>query len=393
MTKKFGFLVTLVVLLLIIQPVFAEEDLNINQDEIIQQQLDKLDLTEIDEMLRKADAELNGVLPTTNGQDLLKMIITHSYKLDFGGLIKNLLKYMFKEVIVNFDLLSKLIILAILCAILKSVQSSFEQGTVSKLAHAICYLVLVGLALSSFWIALNYGRLAIDNMVTFMQALLPLLLSLLVAMGGLISTTIFHPLIILLISTLSTVVSQVVFPLIFFSAILTILSNIAEGFKISKLADLIKDLSVGFLGVMLSVFIGVMVVRGVTSSVSDGVSVRTAKFVTSNFVPIVGKMFSDALEILVSCSSLLKNAIGVLGVIGIILVCAFPVLKIVALIFVYKLASALIQPIADIKIVECLNDMGKSLTLVFAAVASVAIMFFAALTIIVGAGNFTMMIR
>lgn len=383
----------LLILVSTVQQVYAAEEINIGQDEVIRAQLEKLDLSEIDRVLREANSEFTGLLPVTNGQDLIKMILTHSYKLDFLGLIKTVLKYLFKEIIMNFNLLSKVIILTILSAILQSIQSSFEHGTVSKLASAVCYLVLISLALDSFWIAINYGKSAIDNMVSFMQSLLPMLLTMLAAMGGLVSTAIFHPLMIILISTLSTVINQVVFPLIFFSAVLTIVGNIGDGFKTSRLAGLIKDLSIGSLGILLSVFIGVMIVQGITGAVSDGVSVRTAKFLTGNFVPIVGKMFSDALEILISCSLLLKNAIGILGVIGIIFVCAFPVLKIVAMILVYKIASALIQPIADSKVIECLNGMTKSLILVFAAVASVAIMFFAALTIIIGTGNLTVMMR
>lgn len=393
MSKKVFLFSILVIVLALIQTAYAQEKSNVSQDEIIRAQLEKLDLSEIDQMLKEANAEFNGELPIADGQELIKKILTHSYQLDFWGLIKTIFRYLFKEVIINLDLLAKLVVLTILCAILQNVQTSFEQGTVSKLAHAVCYLVLVGLALNSFWIAINYGKTAIDNMVGFMQSLLPMLLTMLAAMGGLVSTAIFHPLMILLISTLSTIVNQVVFPLIFFSAVLTIVGNLAEGFKTSRLADLVKNLSIGFLGIMLSVFIGVMVVQGITGSISDGVSVRTAKFLTGNFVPIVGKMFSDALEILISCSLLLKNAIGVLGVIGIVFVCAFPVLKIIALILVYNIAGALIQPIADSKIIDCLNGMGKSLTLVFAAVSSVAIMFFAALTIIVGTGNITAMMR
>ncbi len=73
--------------------------------------------------------------------------------------------------------------------------------------------------------------------------------------------------------------------------------------------------------------------------------------------------------------------------------CAFPVLKILSVIFIYKLAAALIQPIGDEKIVNSLNGLANSLIMLFVTVSSVAMMFFIAVTIIIGAGNITVMMR
>lgn len=75
---------------------------------------------------------------------------------------------------------------------------------------------------------------------------------------------------------------------------------------------------------------GVISVRGITSSVTDGVTIRAAKYITGNFVPVIGKMFADATDTVISASLLVKNAIGLSGVIIILFLCAFPAIKIPA---------------------------------------------------------------
>jgi stage III sporulation protein AE len=92
-------------------------------------------------------------------------------------------------------------------------------------------------------------------------------------------------------------------------------------------------------------------------------------------------------------SLLLKNAIGLTGVLVLGAIVIFPVLKILAIAVIYRLAAAMLQPIGNNLIADTLEDMAGSLFLAFAAVASVAIMFFLTVVIIVGAANFTVMLR
>jgi stage III sporulation protein AE len=60
---------------------------------------------------------------------------------------------------------------------------------------------------------------------------------------------------------------------------------------------------------------------------------------------------------------------------------------------VYKFVGAVMQPVVDKKVVDCLTSVGNSLTLVFASVLSVAVMFFVMITIIISTGRLVMMVR
>ncbi|NLZ55022.1 MAG: stage III sporulation protein AE, partial [Thermoanaerobacteraceae bacterium] len=147
------------------------------------------------------------------------------------------------------------------------------------------------------------------------------------------------------------------------------------------------------LGLFLSVFLGILVVQGAAASAVDGISIRTAKFASKNFIPIVGGIFSDTVDTVVGCSLILKNAIGFAGLIVILLTILFPVIKILAMVFIYRLAGAIIQPLGEEAMVKCLNDMANNLTFIAITVSSVALMFFVAVTVIIASGNITLMMR
>jgi len=181
--------------------------------------------------------------------------------------------------------------------------------------------------------------------------------------------------------------------LLFLSSILSIVSSFSDKYKVTQLAVLLRNISLGLLGAFLTIFLGIISVQGATSAVADGITIRTAKYVTSNFVPIVGRMFSDAADTVLGASLLVKNAVGMVGVVIIIIICVFPAIKIITLALVYNFSSAIMQPLGNSPIISCLSTIGKNMIFVFAALATVCLMFFLALTIVITAANISVMVR
>ena len=127
--------------------------------------------------------------------------------------------------------------------------------------------------------------------------------------------------------------------------------------------------------------------------VADGIGIRTAKFVTGNFIPVIGRMFTDAADTVIGASLLLKNTVGIAGVVILLIMTAFPALKILLIAMVYKVAAAILQPLGAGQMIKCLDIISKNIIYVFAALAIVSLMFFLTVTVIVAAGNITMMVR
>ncbi len=307
--------------------------------------------------------------------------------------LSGILQFIFHEIIANGKLLGTLILLTVFSVFLQTLQSTFEKTSVSKVANAIVFMVLMIIALNSFYVAVDYAKDTIAAITDFMIALIPLLLALIASSGGVLSSAFFHPMLLFLMNTSGALIEYIVLPLLFLSTMLSIVSMLSEHYKVTQLAGLLRTWSVGLLGIFMTVFLGVISVQGVSTAVADGIGIRTAKFVTGNFIPVVGRMFTDAADTVIGASLILKNTVGIAGVVILLIMTAFPALKILLIALVYKVAAAILQPLGAGAMIKCLDIISKNIIYVFAALAIVSLMFFLTVTVIVAAGNITMMVR
>ena len=125
----------------------------------------------------------------------------------------------------------------------------------------------------------------------------------------------------------------------------------------------------------------------------DGVTAKTAKAVVSSVIPVVGKVLGDVVDSVLGCGVILKNAVGVVGVIVIIGICILPVLKIATLSIMYSLASAVVQPVADDKIVKLLDEMSGVFKLLLAILCSLSVILIIGVTLVIKISNSGMMYR
>ncbi|MBB3109173.1 stage III sporulation protein AE [Paenibacillus phyllosphaerae] len=364
-----------------------------NPNAIADEQLSGIDTEAVESYWNKLMDEYGGLFPDREVPSFMEMILPGGEGLKLTTILRGLMEYVLHEILYNGKLLVTIVMLTVFSMILETLQTAFERNTVSKVAYSITYMVMIVIAVNSFNVAIGYAKDAIAGMIEFMMAMIPLLLTLLASMGNVVTVSVMHPLIIFMIHAVGTVIYTIVFPLLFFSAVLHIASAITDKFKVTQLANVLRNFAIGLMGVMLTIFLGVISVQGATGSVTDGVTMRTAKFVAGNFVPVIGRTFSDAADTVMSASLLVKNAIGLAGVIILILLCAFPAVKILTLALIYNVSAAVMQPLGDSPIVGCLQTIGKTLIYVFAALAAVGLMFFLAVTIILTAGNAAVMIR
>ncbi|HBM80155.1 MAG: stage III sporulation protein AE [Clostridiales bacterium] len=386
MMKK---IICIIFILILLSPVtvYADSTGDMQKGDTYDAQVNSIDTQNIEKFIDQLNRETESYLPPLNLKSFISMFKSEGGGYSLTGLLNGMLKYFFNDVLLNAKLLSQLVILSIICAILKNLENAFSSENISNLAYYACYLVLIIIIVKSFTLAVGIGRDTINKMVDFMTAMLPVLISLLTSVGGFASASIFDPLIMIMVQIISTAVKNIIIPLIFLNVILSIVNNISDTFQVTKLADLLKQIVKWGLGFMLTVFVGIITIRGTAVKSLDQVTVKTAKFAIDNFIPVVGKCLSDAISTIAGYSLVLKDAISTFGLIALVILCIFPLIKIITLVLIFKVTGALIQPISDKRIIECLNSVGDSLTLIFASVLCVAIMFFIMITVMASTGK------
>lgn len=346
-----------------------------------------------DEIDRYTDEETMELFRGFDADRLMSDLAAGTVEVDLKDTGQRLLRFFFRELYQNLGILVKITVLVVICALLKNLQAGFMSEGAGQIAFYACYMVLVSMLLVSFRTVMTMGISIIDRMVGFMYASVPVIMALLVSGGNITAGGILHPAMLLIIEVTATVIRNVFVPLVYISAILTIVNNISEKIQLTRLVSLIKQIVSWSLGIILTVFIIAVSVQGTLGAVIDGATQKAAKFAISTFIPIVGKTLSDAAETVIGCTLVIKNAAGVGVMAGILLISVLPLIKIIALAGLFKAAGALLEPISENRITNCINDIAGSMIHIFALSASVAFMFIVSVTALISAGNASAMLR
>ena len=382
--RRFCRMLLIILGVLLLFPVFA-----IATEDLGSEQIEALNLPSVVDSFNKNGEQ---IIPDFNPNKLIEEISKGNLNFDSKSIFNKAIYFFTKEINENLIIIIKIILVGILCAIFKNLQDNLG-GNTGEIAFYACYLLMVSFIIVGFRNSIEIGQKAIFDMVGFMQALVPVLISLLVSTGNAASSTALYPIIILVIEVASSILGSIMVPAVFLIAILSIISNISDKVQISKLAGFIKTISTWGMGFVLTVFVGVITIEANLAATIDGVAGKTAKFAFSKSIPIVGQVLSDAVETVMGCSLVIKNSIGVVGTILILSIVLVPLIKILAITLIYKFAAVLIEPVADARMVRCINDIGGTLTLLFSIVVSVSFMFIIAITTLIKTGSIAAMIR
>lgn len=334
----------------------------------------------------KTDVELVNEL---NPSEYVKSYIENGEgNISFSVILKAILSLLFREIRSVLKLVISVMVIAILCSLLKNLQDAFKNDNISQIAFFACYSILIMILSKSFLISISVAIEAINEISNFMNALLPILVTMIALAGGLVQAATLDPIILAGVTIIPKIYVTIIIPLILISFVMEFANNISNEHKIDNLCKLLKQVIMWLQGIIITVFIAVLTIRGITADTMDAVALKTTKFAIDNFVPIVGKTFSDAITSVAGYSLIIKNAITGVGLIVIVLVLIYPIIKLIIMAFIYKLSAGLIEPISDKRITSSIASAGDALMLLLSCVISVSFMFFILLGIMASAGKF-----
>jgi len=220
-----------------------------------------------------------------------------------------------------------------------------------------------------------------------MQILLPILIPLMVSMGGFTSGSILNPVILGAITLFNTVLQKFILPAIFISAIFILVNSMTDRDYVNKLAHFLRGAATFSTGLAVTFFTGLTAIQGIVTQSADGLLVNTARYSINNFVPIVGGFAADSIDMVLGCIGIIKTGVGILGVILIVCLLAIPLLKIIAIAVIYKITAIIIEPIGNKQVSNALNEMGNSVITMAVVLFLTTLMFLIFLTIVIGIGG------
>lgn len=314
-------------------------------------------------------------------------------KIDNQKLYKKIINLLGKEVTSSLKTLISILVIIVIHGILKSITDNLENNSISQIIYFVQYILIVTLIMSNFTEIIELVRKTANDLVGFINVLIPLLLTLMVYTGNIATSTIIEPIILFVSNFVGNLIVDILIPIVLIIVVFSIISKISEKVQIDKLSKFLKSGVVWVLGVILTIYVGVVSLEGTLSSSVDGITAKTAKTAVSSVIPVVGKVLGDVVDSVLGCGVILKNAVGFVGVIVILGICVAPIIKIATLSIIYSLASAVIQPIADDKIVKLLDEMGGVFKLLLGILCALSVILIVGITMVIKISNSGMMYR
>lgn len=362
--------------------------IEVSQTEILSSQKDAVNISKF---VDEAQKYTKDVYEDIDFNQLLNSALQGN--IDNKLLYKSIFNVLGKETISSIRTIASIMIVIIIHSILKSISEGLENKGVAQVSYYVQYILIVTLIMTNFADIITMLKETITNLVAFSNTLIPILITLILTTGSIGTANMLQPILLFIITFIGNFILNVAIPVLLASTALGIVSKISSYVQLERLSKFFKSSIIWALGVVLTLFVSIVSIEGSLSSSVDGVTAKTAKAAVSSFIPVVGKILGDAVDTVIGCASILKNAVGIVGIIIIIGICILPIIKLILLMITYYIGSAICEPIADEKIVKLLSQMGDTFKIMLGIMCSLSVMLIIGTTLVMKISNSSLMYR
>lgn len=190
-------------------------------------------------------------------------------EVDNSTFAKRVLNLLGSEVISSIKAIGSILVIIVIHSILKSISESLEDNGISKLIYYAQYILIVTIIMANFSDIVKMIQDTTTNLVAFMNMLVPLLITLMMSTGSIATSGVIEPIILFMINFIGNMIQDIFLPFLMICMALVILSKLSDQVKIDKLSKFLKSGVVWFLGIILTVFVGVVSLEGTMSSSVD----------------------------------------------------------------------------------------------------------------------------
>lgn len=268
------------------------------------------------------------------------------------------------------------LLIAVLCAVVMTVHSSKSTASIPDYIIVAGVLAITCACAGNLHTMIGMGKSSIEEVNSFSKALLPSLSAAVAASGIPLSATAGYTATVVFADVLINVVANLLFPLVYaYIAVSAADAAVGNG-TLARIADFIKWIASTALKVLLTVFVTYLSISGLLASTTDMLGTKTAKVAVSGAIPVVGGVIADATETVIAGAMVMKNAIGVFGMLTILSVCLTPFITLGVNFFVFKASAAICAPMVDGRLAKLVDNISTAFGIVLGMSASCALLMF-----------------
>ena len=363
-----------------------EEDLEEELGQEIDNQLGNLDLSSLEDILNSlTDGEL-AIFGSNSFIGKLQDLINGNFE-DGTSLWSALLNLFFENILSLLPIISIIIAVALLGSMIQGLKPANNGKSISNIIHFVTYGVIVVLVLSITVKMVTLTTNTMQSMKSQMDVIFPLLLTLLTAVGGTTSTSVYQPAMAMLSGLIMNLFTYVLLPIFIFSVVFSVVSNLSNNVKLDKFTSFFNSTYKWLIGLIFTVFTAFLSIQGITAGSIDGISIRTARYAIRSYIPILGSYISDGMGLILVSSNLIKNAVGATGLFLLLATILSPLIQLILFMLALKLIAGILEPLGNKQIANFVSSLSKSLVLLIVLIIGLAFIYFIMLGLVMCSAN------
>lgn len=359
-----------------------EEDLSKDVENIVFETIEDLDLEELEKQYGYLIND--GALEGESLKEAVYNLIIGEQQIG----IDKLINIVFNGIFSGIESVVKIILSVILVVAVSSLRGvSGDKSKTQVIINYVVMIMILGAVASIIASCLSSSVAVILDIKNIMELVCPILLAMLVAIGGVSSASIYQPTIVVLTGGIIKIVASLLVPAVTLYFILSVLGGLTSSIKLEKFKTFLSSSFKWSVGLVFTIFMGYLTLSGVMASSKDGISIKTAKYALKSYLPIVGGYVSDSYEIFRAGSVLIKNAVGTLGAVILFSIVIIKVVNLIVYNLAFKFASGVTEPFSSKEISSFLSSLSTIFSYLIAAIIIVFMMSFITLIVFISTAN------
>ncbi len=387
--RKKLILVVVLLLLAIISTInfdyYVSADNDVSQEDLSKSVFEILDDVDLNEMQNMVDNLDDIGLFEITIKDKISKILRGEYFTDYTSLTSAIISLIFGDIRSILPFVFTLIAIGILCNLINNMRP--DNKSINDTINFVFLTVTMLIVIIAFKNILSSTRNTINLIMSQMQITFPILITLLASIGSIASISIYNPLVAILTGVVSIVFNNFLYPLFIVIFILAILGNLTDTVKLGKLGGFLMSTFKWTIGIVFTIFTGFLSIQGISAGKYDSVSIKATKFAMKSYIPIIGSYVSDGMDFLILGSVLVKNSIGLIGVIILFITILSPILMIILYKLALQLSSGILEMTGNAKISNFLSSCSKLLILPIVLIIGIAFMYVITICLIMCTAN------
>lgn len=363
---------------------YLDTDAEKEIEENVENQLNGIDFSGLENIINNIDNR-KGVFANNSFLDLVKKFINAENSNLSSDFFSYIMGIIFDDIISFLPFFAIIVVIAVIYSMIGQF-SMGKNSSISDLIHIVCFssiAVIVLKIISSEVIEVTKTLSSIENQ---MEIIFPIILTLMSAIGSVVTATTFQPMLAVLSVGITKVFTVVLIPIFIFSIIFGIVGNLSKTVRMEKFSKFFSSLFNWIVGIIFTVFMAFLTLHGLTVSTVDTISLRTTKFAIKSYLPL-GSYLSDGMGLIVASSILIKNSIGATGLVLLLVTIFAPILRLAILMLLLKLVSSIIETLCNDQISNFLYSVSKSLNMLNICLIAVGFMYLISVSILMCCSN------